>query len=96
MSSPTPTATLPRMFSSPTPCYEVFISNPPYSERVHLQPLPPQNVFMFNLAVSNLILSVLGTFRGLGIISPIFVRNGDNSDPNALCGAYAIALNTLG
>ena len=51
---------------------------------------------MFNLAISNLILSILGTFRGLGILFPIFVIEGDNSRQNNLCGAYAIALNTLG
>ena len=55
-----------------------------------------QNIFMFNLAVSNLILSLLGVFRGLGIMFPIFVIAGDNNRPNSLCGAFAIALNTLG
>ncbi|KAL5252364.1 hypothetical protein ACHWQZ_G015213 [Mnemiopsis leidyi] len=56
-----------------------------------------QNISMFNLAIINTILSVLGVFRGIGIFYPgVFVEDLVNFKANQLCVVYEIILNTFG
>lgn len=53
-----------------------------------------QNLFIMNVAVSDILVSIVGTFRGLGIISGKFV-GAPNNTATQFCVVYAICLATL-
>ena len=51
-------------------------------------------MFIVNVAVSDILVSAVGIFRGLGIISGTFV-GAPNNTATGFCVAYAICLATL-
>ncbi|KAL5261037.1 hypothetical protein ACHWQZ_G006926 [Mnemiopsis leidyi] len=53
-----------------------------------------QNLFIMNVAVSDLLVSAVGIFRGLGIISEKFV-GAQNNTANDFCILYAICVASL-
>ena len=54
-----------------------------------------QNLFMVNLAVSDGLVSLIGVFRGLGIIDSRFVGAVDNTASSS-CAAYVLLLHSFG
>ena len=53
-----------------------------------------QNLLIINVAISDILASTVGLFRGLGIIDPKFVGS-PNKETTLRCAIYAFALNTL-
>lgn len=53
-----------------------------------------QNLFITNVAASDLMVSVIGIFRGLGMIDTKFVGSPNNSTTPG-CVIYSICLNTF-
>ena len=51
-------------------------------------------MFIVNVAVSDILVSIVGIFRGLGIISGKFV-GAPNNTASQFCVLYAICLATL-
>ena len=54
-----------------------------------------QSLFIINLSISDVIVSILGLFRGLGIIDSRFV-GAVNNKATPYCAVYAIFLGSLG
>ena len=48
-----------------------------------------QKFFIFNLAVSDCLIAIVGLFRGLGIIDPVFI-GFVNGEENGWCSAYLL------
>ena len=56
----------------------------------------PQNLFILNVTVGDVVIALLGLVRGLGIISPIFVGyNSQTQKQNWWCATYTFIGNTL-
>ena len=55
-----------------------------------------QNFLIINVAVSDVLVSFLGFFRGLGIINSKFVGASGSANITLFCEVYAIALQSLG
>ena len=54
-----------------------------------------QNLLIINVAVSDVLVSIIGVFRGLGIIDSKFV-GAPNGTSTEYCAVYTILLNGLG
>lgn len=55
-----------------------------------------QNMFILNVAASDVLISMIGIVRGLGIISPKFVgHNGEKHEESWWCSAFTFTGNTL-
>ena len=54
-----------------------------------------QSLFIINLSISDVLVSILGVFRGLGIIDSRFV-GAVNNTATPYCAAYIILLSSLG
>ena len=56
----------------------------------------PQNLFILNVTVGDVVIALLGLVRGLGIISPTFVGyNSETQKQNWWCATYTFIGNTL-
>ena len=55
----------------------------------------PQKIFLLNVAINDLLMSLVGMFRGLGIVSSIFRDPAVESEVNDFCPAYAIFMNSV-
>ena len=55
----------------------------------------PQKIFLLNVAINDLLMSLVGMFRGLGIVSSIFLNPAVENEVNGFCPAYAIFMNSV-
>ena len=53
-----------------------------------------QKIFICNLAISDFLIAIVGLFRGLGIIDPVFVGFVDAKE-NVWCSAYLLFMNLV-
>ena len=56
----------------------------------------PQNLFILNVAISDVLIALSGVVRGLGIINPYFIGYDEGTGTaNNWCQAYTFIGNTI-
>lgn len=55
-----------------------------------------QNLLILNVAASDVLIAILGTIRGIGIINPSFIGyNAETETQNLWCSAYTFFGNSV-